>query len=74
MPRSVTHGISAIMKIVQDKQLDGYYDPVIDNITLRNPAFRTAVEVAAGNALFHVIVKDDQMAAMLMKELEKKYA
>ena len=74
MPRSITHGISAVMKIVQEKQLQGYYGPVIDNLTLRNPAFRTAVEVAAGNALFHVIVKDDQMAAMLMKELEKNKA
>ena len=74
MPRSVTHGISAVMKIVQEKQLDGYYGPVIDNLTLRNPAFRTAVEVAAGNALFHVIVRDDEIAAMLMKELEKNKA
>eukprot|EP00605_Chrysophyceae_sp_TOSAG23-4_P000929 GSChrysophyteH1.ASY1.ANO1.1029.1 assembled CDS len=38
------------------KQLDGYYGPVIDNFRLKKDVFRTAVEVAGGNSLFHVII------------------
>ena len=52
------------------KGLKGYYGPLIDNIRLKADAYRTAVEVAAGNSLFHVIVDTDITAAFLMKELE----
>jgi structural maintenance of chromosome 3 (chondroitin sulfate proteoglycan 6) len=51
-----------------------YLGPLIDNISLKHDKFRTAVEVAAGNSLFHVIVDTDATAALLMKELEKKKA
>ncbi len=48
--------------------------PVIDNFTLKAPHFQLAVEVAAGNALFNVIVNTDETAARLMKELERRNA
>jgi hypothetical protein len=41
---------------------------------LKTEAFRVAVEVAAGNSLFHVIVDTDTTAAYLMKELERRKA
>lgn len=74
LPRSITQGLATVERIAEEKGLTGYYGPLIDNIRLKNDAYRTAVEVAAGNSLFHVIVDTDTTAAFLMKELERKKA
>lgn len=82
LPRNVSVGLAAVERIVDEMEISRdihsrnprgvYFGPVIDNITLKSDAFRTAVEVAAGNGLFHVIVDSDRTAALLMKELEKR--
>jgi structural maintenance of chromosome 3 (chondroitin sulfate proteoglycan 6) len=74
VPPHISMGLATVERIVQEKRLSNkqYFGPLIDNFTLRNDAFRTAVEVAAGNSLFHVIVDTDVTAAMLMKELEAR--
>mmetsp|Transcript_23269 Transcript_23269/g.34155 ORF Transcript_23269/g.34155 Transcript_23269/m.34155 type:complete len:1343 (-) Transcript_23269:210-4238(-) len=75
LPRNVSLGLAMVERIAQEKKLGrAYMGPLIDNLVLRNEAFRTAVEVAAGNSLFHVIVDTDATAAMLMKELERRKA
>ena len=43
----------------------------MQNFELIDVTFRTAVEVAAQNSLFHVIVDTDETAAKLMHRLEK---
>lgn len=74
LPRSITQGLATVERIAEEEGLRGYYGPLIDNIRLKNDAYRTAVEVAAGNSLFHVIVDTDTTAAYLMKELERRKA
>ena len=74
LPRTISQGLSTVDKIVEEKGLRGYFGPLIDNFELNNEGYRTAVEVAAGNALFHVVVDTDQTAAFLMKELERRKA
>ena len=74
LPRSITQGLATVERIAEEKGLKGYYGPLIDNIRLKADAYRTAVEVAAGNSLFHVIVDTDTTAAFLMKELERRKA
>lgn len=74
LPRHITQGLAAVESIVQERQLEGYYGPLIDNISLRSERLQTAVETAAGNALFHIVVEDDTVAATLMKELERRKA
>lgn len=71
LPQHISQGLAMIETIVAEKKIRGYYGPVIDNINLKNPSFRTAVEVAAGNQLFNVIVDNDATAAILIEELEK---
>lgn len=71
LPRHITQGLAAVEEIVQQKGITGYLGPLIDNITLRSAGLRNAVEVAAGNALFHVIVDTDTTAAFLIKELDR---
>lgn len=74
LPRHMTQGLLAVEVIAQEKNIAGYYGPLIDNFNLRNGAFKTAVEVAAGNNLFHVIVDTDTTAAMFIKELDRRKA
>ena len=74
LPRNITQGLSTVEKIVEEKRMRGYFGPLIDNFQLTNEGFRTAVEVAAGNSLFHVVVDTDETAAYLMKELERRKA
>ena len=74
LPRAIAQGLVAVEQIAREKKLEGYYGPLINNFSLKNDAFRTAVEVAAGNSLFHVIVDTDATASMLMKELDRRKA
>jgi structural maintenance of chromosome 3 (chondroitin sulfate proteoglycan 6) len=74
LPRAVTMGLAAVEGIAAELKLKGYYGPLIDNFTLKNDIFRTSVEVAAGNALFHVVVDNERTAATLMEELERRRA
>lgn len=74
LPRTISQGLIAVEAIVEEFNIEGYFGPLIDNFSLTSDAFRTAVEVAAGNALFHLVVDTDRTAAFLMKELDKRRA
>ena len=74
LPRSIAQGLQIVEEIAKAMQMEGYYGPLVDLFQLRSDAFRTAVEVAAGNALFHVVVDTDATAAYLMQELERRKA
>lgn len=73
MPRATSMGLDALKHIVvQEKLTIGvqYFGLVMENFTLTDPKYATAVEVAAQNSLFHIIVDTDETAAKLMKRLE----
>jgi len=73
MPRATAFGLDALPDIVRQEGFETgkhYFGMLMDNIQLKDPKYQTAVEVAAQNALFHVIVDTDATAARLMKRLE----
>jgi structural maintenance of chromosome 3 (chondroitin sulfate proteoglycan 6) len=73
MPRNTAMGLKALEAIVEQEKLvigEQYFGSLVENFTLKDPKFQTAVEVAAQNSLFHVIVDSDSTAALLMKRLE----
>jgi structural maintenance of chromosome 3 (chondroitin sulfate proteoglycan 6) len=73
MPRATAMGLKALRNIVEQEQIvvgQQYFGMVMENMTLKDPKYQTAVEVATQNALFHVIVDTDATAARLMKRLE----
>lgn len=73
MPRATSQGLRALQNIVEREGLikgEQFFGTVLENMKLKDPKFQTAVEVAAQNALFHVIVDNDATAALLMKRLE----
>ena len=74
MPRNTSQGLRALKNIVDREGLirgQQYFGMVMENMTLKDTKFQTAVEVAAQNSLFHVIVDTDTTAALLMKRLEE---
>mmetsp|Transcript_7407 Transcript_7407/g.16416 ORF Transcript_7407/g.16416 Transcript_7407/m.16416 type:complete len:1281 (-) Transcript_7407:159-4001(-) len=74
MPRATSMGLDALKHIVvQEKLTVGveYFGLVVENFDLTDPKYQTAVEVAAQNSLFHIIVDTDATAAKLMARLEK---
>ncbi|KAL7490281.1 hypothetical protein ACHAW6_016054 [Cyclotella cf. meneghiniana] len=74
MPRATSMGLDALKHIVvQEKLTVGveYFGLVVENFSLTDPKYATAVEVAAQNSLFHIIVDTDATAARLMARLEK---
>ena len=73
MPRTTNQGLQALKEIVKRDNIKGYLGTVVDNFTLVDGSkFQTAVEVAAGNSLFHVIVDNDNTAAYLIDRLSKE--
>lgn len=73
MPRNTAMGLDALSRIIEEEGIvvgKQYFGPVMDNIELVQEKYQAAVEVAAQNALFHVIVDSDATAARLMKRLE----
>ena len=61
LPRHLSVGLATVERIAEEKGLNrpdrhgrrAYMGPLIDNLTLKNDAFRTAGDIAAGNSLFH---------------------
>jgi structural maintenance of chromosome 3 (chondroitin sulfate proteoglycan 6) len=74
MPRATSLGLDSLERLVQQERLtkDEFFGTVLENIRLKNVKYATAVEVAAQNALFHVIVRDDEVAARLLVRLERE--
>ena len=74
MPRATSMGLDALKHIVVQEKLTlgvQYFGLVMENFALTDPKYATAVEVAAQNSLFHIIVDTDETAARLMRRLEK---
>jgi structural maintenance of chromosome 3 (chondroitin sulfate proteoglycan 6) len=74
MPKATQMGVEALKGIVAREKIPPhkYLGSVVENLQLKDPKFQTAVEVAAQNSLFHVIVDTDETAAHLMTQLERR--
>mmetsp|Transcript_5649 Transcript_5649/g.13688 ORF Transcript_5649/g.13688 Transcript_5649/m.13688 type:complete len:1297 (+) Transcript_5649:271-4161(+) len=75
MPRNTALGIRALNEIVDQEGVvrgEQYFGMVMENVVLKDRKYQTAVEKAAENSLFHVIVDSDSTAARLMERLEQE--
>ncbi|KAL9982920.1 hypothetical protein ACROYT_G005035 [Oculina patagonica] len=68
--KHVSNGIDTVKKIVQDRGIDGVHGPLIENFQC-DKQFFTAVEVTAGNKLFHILVDSDKTAAQILTIMNK---
>lgn len=73
MDRQQSSGLEAVKRISQKLGLSGVYGPLGELINV-NDKYRTAVEVVAGNSLFHIVVDTDETASTVMDELVRERA
>lgn len=71
MGKAISRGIDSVKRIVEERQLGGVYGPLIENFSCEPRVF-TAVEVTAGNRLFHVIVDSDRTASQILSIMNKQ--
>ncbi|CAN8247051.1 unnamed protein product [Cochlearia groenlandica] len=67
-PGDVRRGLSSIKKICTDYNINGVFGPLVELVDCEEKFF-TAVEVTAGNSLFHVVVENDDISTKIIKEL-----
>ena len=66
--RDVHRGLQSVRRIAAEHNFSGVRGPLIELVSCL-PQLHTAVEVAAGAALFHVVVDDDEVATSVVRRL-----
>ena len=73
MDRSTSMGLAAAKRIASEQNLTGYYGPLYELFEV-DDRYRTAVELIAGNSLFHIVVDTDETASVLLEGINKAKA
>ncbi|KAJ4724659.1 Structural maintenance of chromosomes protein [Melia azedarach] len=67
-PGDVRRGLNSIRRICREYKINGVYGPIIELLDCDEKLF-TAVEVTAGNSLFHVVVESDEISTQIIRHL-----
>lgn len=67
-PGDIRRGLNSVRRICDQHGIDGVYGPVIELLECDEKYF-TAVEVTAGNSLFHVVVANDEISTKIIGHL-----
>ncbi|KAG5239274.1 structural maintenance of chromosomes protein [Salix suchowensis] len=67
-PGDVRRGLNSIRRICREYKISGVFGPIIELLDCDEKYF-TAVEVTAGNSLFHVVVEDDNISTQIIRHL-----
>ncbi|PWA77306.1 RecF/RecN/SMC [Artemisia annua] len=67
-PGDIRRGISTIRRICREYNISGVYGSIIELLECDENLF-TAVEVTAGNSLFHVVVETDEISTQVIRHL-----
>ncbi|KAI9850979.1 MAG: Structural maintenance of chromosomes protein 3, partial [Vezdaea acicularis] len=71
MDQNTSRGLAAVRRIKQQHKLDGVYGTLAELMEV-NEKYRTAVEVTAGNSLFHYVVDNDTTATKVLEVLQRE--
>lgn len=71
MDANTSRGLAAVRRIKDQFKLDGVYGTVAELMEV-NEKYNTAVEVTAGNSLFHYIVDDERTATKVLEILQRE--
>ncbi|KTW28404.1 hypothetical protein T552_01666 [Pneumocystis carinii B80] len=69
--RDINYGLTNAKKIAERLDLTGYYGPLYELFEV-DDRYKTAVEVTAGNSLFHVVVDNEDTASKIIDILNKE--
>ncbi|XP_009342677.2 structural maintenance of chromosomes protein 3-like [Pyrus x bretschneideri] len=67
-PGDVRRGLNSVRKICREYNIHGVFGPIIELLDC-DEKFFTAVEVTAGNSLFHVVVENDEISTQIIRHL-----
>ncbi|XP_024176770.1 structural maintenance of chromosomes protein 3 [Rosa chinensis] len=67
-PGDVRRGLNSVRKICREHNTPGVFGCVIELLDCEEKLF-TAVDVAAGNSLFHVVVENDDISTQIIRHL-----
>ncbi|KAI1957518.1 Structural maintenance of chromosomes protein 3 [Ophidiomyces ophidiicola] len=73
MDYNTSRGIASVRRIKQQFDLDGVYGTLAELFEVSD-RYRTAVEVTAGQSLFHYVVDTDETATKVLEILQKEKA
>jgi len=71
MDQNTSRGLAAVRDIKRQYNLDGVFGSLAELMDV-NERYRKAVEVTAGNSLFHYVVDNDETATKVIEILQKK--
>lgn len=67
-PGDTRRGLNSVNRIIKDLNIRGVIGPILELIECDDKFF-TAIEVTAGNSLFHVVVENDEVSTKIIKRL-----
>lgn len=73
MDQNTSRGLAAVRRIKRQHNLEGVYGTLAELFDV-NDRYRTAVEVTAGQSLFHYVVDTDETATTVLEILQKEKA
>lgn len=73
MDQNTSRGLAAVRRIARQHKLEGVYGTLAELLEV-NERYRRAVEVTAGNSLFHYVVDNDVTATKIIEVLQKERA
>ncbi|VAH23637.1 unnamed protein product [Triticum turgidum subsp. durum] len=65
-PGDIRRGLNSVSRIIRDHGIGGVFGPVLELVDCEEKFF-TAVEVTAGNSLFHVVVENDDISTKIIQ-------
>lgn len=66
VPFNIRQSLNACKSIINEHRIDGVHGPIADLITCED-GYQLAVEVAAKNSLFHIVVDTQTIARRVIK-------
>ncbi|KAL8660439.1 MAG: hypothetical protein Q9202_006566 [Teloschistes flavicans] len=73
MDQNTSRGLAAVRRIKRQHNLDGVYGTLAELINVSH-SFQRAVEVTAGQSLFHYVVDNDETATKVIEILQRERA
>ena len=73
MARDLHRGLAAVQRIVRERNIAGVHGPLIELMQC-DTRFNSAIEAAAGNQLFQIVVDNDDIGSEIIKHLNKEKA
>ncbi|CAA3031337.1 structural maintenance of chromosomes 3 [Olea europaea subsp. europaea] len=67
-PGDIRRGLNSVRKICREYEISGVFGPIFELLDC-DERFFTAVEVTAGNSLFHVVVENDEISTQIIRHL-----